>query len=85
MKRKKVPKNMKMTGINKITLKIQEKPGIKMDYDSCPLFTILIVYRHCKMHFPLALYSKFVRKRKINTTQNLNGSKLLGDQPKHEI
>jgi len=29
MQRKKVPKNMKMTGINKIALKIQEKPGIK--------------------------------------------------------
>jgi hypothetical protein len=33
-----------------------------MSYDNCPFFTIFMVQRHWKIHFPLILYNKFVKK-----------------------
>jgi hypothetical protein len=37
--------------------------GSKLGYNSCPLFTILTVQRHWKIHFLLTLHSKFCKEK----------------------
>ena len=48
---------------NKITFKkILVNP--KLSYNSCPLFTMLTVQRHWKIHFLLTLHSKFCKEKR---------------------
>jgi len=48
---------------NKITFKkILVNP--KFGYNSCPLFTMLTVQRHWKIHFLLTLHSKFCKEKR---------------------
>ena len=69
---------------NKITFK-KILVNQKLGYNSCPLFTTLTVQRHWKIHFLLALHSKFCKEKRWRCWKIhrfFSWSILLGDLPK---